>query len=378
MKHHLSVLAIAAIMSGCVADTQRSSHFFDVSNADQLPSANLSDLIEVVRVVPLENNDSVVIGRVRKTIKHNGRYYVYAENGRTAGMGTISVFDANTGRFMHTIGQRGGGPGEIAPFTLIDFAVTDTSVMVTDGSNRMLSYSPDGQFASAYTLSVAANNIVALPASFLTYSQSDSLNWHIYSPAGNELMALAPANALSNIATSNRFLEIDGGKLMEATWCNEARVYDPTLNSYSDTMIADIPDVQTLARYEQTIALTEFGTMEGKREGTLINSISTDGVSKMMITSAPDFSAFRLWVATPSATKTVAIADITDDVTGDSDSKLPDILFGNGTRDGYIAVIDAESFGTDKDKMDPLIAAAIESSGLTPESNPVVVEYRLR
>ena len=378
MKHYFSVLAIAAIMSGCVAGTHRSSHLLDVHNADQLPSANLSDLIEVERVVPLENSDSVVIGRVRKTIKHDGRYYVYAEKGRTAGMGTISVFDANTGRFLHTIGQRGGGPGEIAPFTLIDFAVTDTSVLVTDGSKRMLSYSPEGQFNCAYTLSTPADNILALPERLLTYSQSDSLNWHLYSPTGNELMALAPANALSDIATSNRFVEIDGGKVMEATWCNEARVYDPALKSYSDTLIADIPDVQTLARYEQTLAPTEFGTMEGKREGTLINSISTDGVSKLMITSAPDFSAFRLWVATPSATKTVAIADITDDVTGNTDSKLPYLLFANGTSDGYIAVIDAEAFGTDKDQMDRLIATAIESSGLTPESNPVIVEYRLR
>lgn len=378
MKHHLSVLAIVAIMSGCVADTQRSSHFFDVSNADQLPSANLSDLIEVVKVVPLENSDSVVIGSVRKTIKHGGRYYVYAENGNTAGMGTISVFDANSGRFIHTIGQRGGGPGEITPFTLIDFAVTDTSVLVTDGSNRMLSYSPEGEFNCAYALSVPADNIIALPERLLTYSQSDSLNWHIYSPTGNELMALAPANALSNIGTSNRFMEIDGGKVMETTWCNEARVYDPALNSYSDTLIADIPDVQTLARYEQTIAPTKFGTMEGTREGTLINSISTDGVSKMMITSAPDFSAFRLWVATPYATKTVAIADITDDITGNTDLKLPGILFVESNSDGYVAVIDAESFGTDKDKMDRSIATAIGDSGLTPESNPVVVEYRLR
>lgn len=379
-RHFISLLVTGMLMTACASDSHHESHFFDAGDVSELPSAKLSDLIEVTKVVPLETSDSVIIGNVSRILKHGDRYYVYSERGRIAGMGTIFVFDTSNGRFICNIGQRGEGPGEIAPFTSIDFAVTDTAVFITDGSRLIRSFNPDGRFCSQYTISAPADNIIALPGKLLTYSQRDSMTWHIYSCTGEELSALAPANALSNIATSDRFLEIGGGRVMQSpTWCNETRIYDPTLNICIDTLIAEIPDVQTLTRYEQSLGPTEFGTVEGKCEGTLISRIATDGMSKLMITSAPDFSAFRLWIITPAAvTKTVDLADISDDITGNTESARPDILFSNGTPDGYIAVIAAESLGPDKDRMDSLIATVVESSGLNPESNPVIVEYRLK
>lgn len=376
----LAATAAAIILTGCGKHQTDSRHFFAVGDAQELPAANLSDLIEVVKVVPLESSDSVVVGNVSKIVKHGDRYYVYSEIGRTAGMGNIAVFDAATGAFINNVGRRGEGPGEIPLFTMIDFAVTDTAVIVTDGSQRILYFSPEGQFITSRILSAPANNILALPDGLLTYSGSDSLTIHLYSPAGIEEMAFAPATPLSNIGTSDRFIELVGGKVMQSpTWCNETMVFDPATNSWSDTLITDIPDVQTLARYRETLAPTEFGTMEGQREGTQIARIATDGTSKMMVTAAPDFSAFRLWVSSPSSTtKAIGLEHLTDNITGTADGSLPDMLFSTGTPDGYVAAVAAESLGSDNEKLDSRIASAIEKSGLTPESNPVVIEYRLK
>lgn len=376
----LAATVTAIVLTGCGKQQTDSRHFFAVSNAQELPAANLSDLIEVVRVVPLESSDSVVVGNVSKIVKHGDRYYVYSEIGRTAGMGNIAVFDAATGAFVNNIGRRGEGPGEISMFTMIDFAVTDTAVIVTDGSQRILYFSPEGQFIASRTLSAPANNILALPDHLLTYSENDSLTIHLYSPAGSEEMAFAPVTPLSNIGSSDRFIALEGGKVMQSPmWCNETLVYDPATNNWSDTLITDIPDIETLARYQETLAPTKFGTMEGQHEGTQIARIATDGTSKMMVTAAPDFSAFRLWVSSPSSTtKAVGIENINDNITGTADGSLPDILFSTGTPDGYITAVAAESLGTDNEKLDSRIADAIEKSGLNPESNPVVIEYRLR
>lgn len=381
MKSHLIAATVTAlVLCGCSKPHTDSQHFFNVSDAQELPAANLSDIIEVVRVVPLESSDSVVVGTVSKIVKHGGRYYVYSERGRIAGMGDIAVFDAATGAFVHNIGRRGEGPGEIPPFTGVDFAVTDTAIIVADGSQRLLYFNPGGQFIASRTLSSPAENILALPDHLLTYAGRDSLTLHLYSPDGNELMAFAPSTPLSNIGTPDRFIAIEGGKVMQSpTWCNETLVFDPATNSWSDTLITDIPDIQTLARYRETLAPTEFGTMQGKHEGTQLGRIITDGVSKMMITAAPDFSTFRLWISSPSSTtRSVSFGNTTDDITGTTPGSLPDILFSTGTPDGYIAAIGAESVGAEKDKIAVIVADAIGKSGISPESNPIIIEYRLR
>ncbi len=112
----LAATAAAIILTGCGKHQTDSRHFFAVGDAQELPAANLSDLIEVVKVVPLESSDSVVVGNVSKIVKHGNRYYVYSEIGRTAGMGNIAVFDAATGAFINLLIMSAGEVKDPARF----------------------------------------------------------------------------------------------------------------------------------------------------------------------------------------------------------------------------------------------------------------------
>lgn len=82
-----------------------------------------------------------VIGRPETVTRDGqGRYYAAFEEMH----GTISVFDAG-GRYLQTIGRRGGGPGEYQFISMIHAKRGDT-LLVFDSRNRRLTFAlPTGQ-----------------------------------------------------------------------------------------------------------------------------------------------------------------------------------------------------------------------------------------
>ena len=83
--------------------------------------ASLFDYFSHIELIPLETNDDVVIGTMRKVIHHQNRYYVLDAH---SAQNVVLVFD-DAGKFLFKIGSVGGGPGEylllhdivINPFT---------------------------------------------------------------------------------------------------------------------------------------------------------------------------------------------------------------------------------------------------------------------
>ena len=74
--------------------------------------ASLFDYFDHIELIPLETNDDVLIGFLRKIIFHQNRYYTLDT---FRGKYTVFVFD-ESGKFLFRIGKFGQGPGEYHVF----------------------------------------------------------------------------------------------------------------------------------------------------------------------------------------------------------------------------------------------------------------------
>ncbi|MDR2119830.1 MAG: 6-bladed beta-propeller [Tannerella sp.] len=73
---------------------------------DKPDEASVFDYFKSVELIPLETNQDVLIGQLRKIIFHNGRYYTFDRQQQT-----VHVFD-DKGKFIFKIDGRGQGPDE--------------------------------------------------------------------------------------------------------------------------------------------------------------------------------------------------------------------------------------------------------------------------
>ena len=106
----------------------------------ELSDISLSDISESIRFIPLETNDSILVGRVLNVRLESDKLYVSDYNG-------IFVFDQN-GKFLNTIGSKGRGPKEY--ISLYDFYPADEFVWLLDGSGKKaLKFTDTGTFVTS-------------------------------------------------------------------------------------------------------------------------------------------------------------------------------------------------------------------------------------
>ena len=97
-------------------------------------------LIKDIRIVRLETNDSVLVGRIDKVLIHDGKIYIgdfYASQ-------SLFIFDMQ-GKAIRKISRKGRGPGEY--IQLRDFFIDDQSGtlnLLTRNSSEILSFDLDG------------------------------------------------------------------------------------------------------------------------------------------------------------------------------------------------------------------------------------------
>ena len=107
---------------------------------------NLSAIADTVEYIPLETNDSILVGRVNKLIVRHGLMYIWDNLSES-----IFCFDTS-GRIRHRLSARGQGPGEygrISDFTLdcdngniCIYSDLDRAVLVYDSTGTFVAETP--------------------------------------------------------------------------------------------------------------------------------------------------------------------------------------------------------------------------------------------
>lgn len=107
-KHYLTALSIALVfISSCSSNNNETAitHISIESALDNPGQINASSLGKSIRYVALETKDSTtLIGANPMLRKHGDKFFIASENS------VIKVFDANSGKYLYSIGEISNGP----------------------------------------------------------------------------------------------------------------------------------------------------------------------------------------------------------------------------------------------------------------------------
>ena len=108
---------------------------------------NLSDFASDIRYIPLETNDSILLGGIYKIICERDKILIGDIYG-LSGTGAYSLFD-NNGKFLRKIGRHGQGPGEYVQTS--DFWMDEHFIYLQD-KIKLLIYDFNGQLVETRKL----------------------------------------------------------------------------------------------------------------------------------------------------------------------------------------------------------------------------------
>lgn len=115
----------------------------------------LSDFVERVSHIYLENTSEALIGNIDKIVYNNERFYILDRSIAKK----VLVFDSS-GKFLFKIGALGGGPGEFVEVTSFTIDNRNDMLYVYDCTNLSISkFDKDGKFIETIVVDFYAMNV---------------------------------------------------------------------------------------------------------------------------------------------------------------------------------------------------------------------------
>lgn len=106
---------------------------------NKVKQKRMSELFEIIQYVPLETNEDIYVGNIRKLVHADERFYIFDDITQR-----IYCFYED-GSYFFKIDKTGGGPGEYIEIT--DFSYNQGKLYILDvRSGRVLIYNDNGEF----------------------------------------------------------------------------------------------------------------------------------------------------------------------------------------------------------------------------------------
>lgn len=147
-------LVLIVLFTACSSSTKRQHNSIDLESAIETDiSLNLSEIVDSIKYIPLETNDSVLIG--------NNAYVAYGDTDEIfiRSNKLIYRFDTN-GNFKNHIGRIGNGPGEFNLIHNISVNHNRKELYLYVGNNNIIIYDFDGTFIKHIKLKT--DNVVTI------------------------------------------------------------------------------------------------------------------------------------------------------------------------------------------------------------------------
>lgn len=185
-KLHESI-AIIVLLTACSSPIKQQEDWVNLeSDIKSDISLNLSEVIDSIKYIPLETNDSVLLG--------NKAYIVYGDTNEifVRSNKLIYRFDTN-GRFKNYIGRIGNGPGEFNLIHNISVNHSKKELYLYVGNNNIIIYDFDGRFIkhiklksdNVVTIAMITNNNEIIAESRLYSENGISILLTIFDENGN-------------------------------------------------------------------------------------------------------------------------------------------------------------------------------------------------
>lgn len=218
MKFPVILSAGLMILAGCsngskVVTDANGIPVIDVNSAISSPSGiKASQLGSTITYVPLETNDSSLIGNTYSIYSLGDRLIVATDN-------RCLVFDMNTGKYLNSVSQLGQGPEDyINHIPVID--EQNGRLLFQQGKRNYISFSPDNKFLETIVSGVKHNK--------LSYAMPHDGNY-IYHASGDlgssDPHTLVVADAAGNVIDSLTTLTPPGESTLQPEKIESIVVY---------------------------------------------------------------------------------------------------------------------------------------------------------
>lgn len=377
MKSTLSTLLAVALLASCSpASTTTDNVIVMTDKAEKVDCRDMADFIEIVDAIALPSSDSLVISSVTDIKRRGESLYLLCCNNDFGMNGVVMEFGAD-GTYKRQLTRIGNGPGELSPFSIINFDVDDHGLFVSD-SRGINHYDLDGNYLGKLLGNLQIDGFKLVGDRIVTLQPKDSMLCHAYDMEGKEIASAMPNNTLGSVGSAQPWKMLaDDRVVFNAAGTNDGVAFNPADDSFSTVAMTLIPDVQTVEDYEKTVKLNpDFGTMEGEYTGEIINLLTISGDDMIMNTFREGGSDARMWFSDNSAVRVMSYdGDINDTATGGS------VLFPAGfpMDDGvWVSAVSAERLLEAAEKSPVASKLSDILPELGAEDNPVLVFYRLK
>lgn len=175
-NYHVCMLAILSLPSCCnrsdndTAKNYRNELTEIVVQSDYRNEIRLSEIVEVVDVIPLETSELSVVGSVRKVDFAGNRYYVQDQDRR------VLSFAAD-GSFLTEIGSHGKSKSELLfPKLFVLDSNDSSSIQIVDNFKYLKKYSVDGEFLGVRELPLVYEDVCSY-GNHMYYHINKSINY---------------------------------------------------------------------------------------------------------------------------------------------------------------------------------------------------------
>jgi hypothetical protein len=158
------MISVIVLILGCTSSNIDSDKFATINieeNIDKGYIMNISDIAESIEYIPLETNDSSIVGDINKIWYSKG---LFVFNTYKKSSGILSIYD-NTGKYFNTVNRLGRGPDEYSSVYSVD--VYDKNLIILTGFT-IKEYSPEGTLLRTIPLEKSDN-----PSGFLGVLKTD-------------------------------------------------------------------------------------------------------------------------------------------------------------------------------------------------------------
>ena len=164
MKNFIIAITILFMLTACSQKKVKNDNYkgdksnkisINVFDVDNNMVNESSKILDVVKYIPLQTINKVVIGEIKELIEHNGVYSLHDKLSSC-----IYTFDKN-GTHISTIAAKGKGPGEYLEIDAFTIDRTNGNVLIFDNRQRkLLTYNQKGDFLMENKVDVSVTDIV--------------------------------------------------------------------------------------------------------------------------------------------------------------------------------------------------------------------------
>lgn len=368
LKFALINSVFAIIISGCGNKDQNITAIAEKGNITEIGATNLSEHVKSLRIVPLETNDSLVIGRIDGIKVRDSNIYVLSNQ-------RLYHFDSN-GHYVDGINLVGTGPGEVNMVNDFDtdgnhlYIISPSKIVVRNFSDPtdILEIT---QFQSGGKIKKTDNGILA---SFY-HPLPNGNGVLLFNESGDTIYSMLPVGENWGLPRTMDFVEYKAGEYIHQSMGNDMNVIVPANKQTYNISLIETNDALSTEDAERKIstAKTKFDV-----NGEIFMGLTPSESHLFWMGVNQGNMAVYIYNKTTSKTTKFVADKLIDDISGAPDIQqnmmLGMLAFNESDSNDFVSIIDPNNtYQYIKDNPNRFSDSYLSLDTIADDANPAII-----